>query len=370
MTAVSASFVMPDLRPSPGYTDAEKLRDAPPLEAVFQAPSADEAGRLQAQRRLVPTLLLEDAVRTLMRLGLALDDLRVVPVGIERSWRGEVVGQWPAPGETVQPGTSVLLFVTLAGLQHRLPDGILPSPASRDPKHGPAIDASEAADELLLEHRELDAARRFLQILDGFMGRARAWLYQLQDACDGAGAAEPMARHLLEVVGLGGLPADDESAIWLSGSLFELPSSLAVPEPTGELLTALLQEDTRIVDGPPVRVGIPHEFQNRLGARNSRLGRDLVAGREFLDARPSVAILAGPEPAPEARAAVVEGDRRRRAEAWSDATLPSREKPRLRHALLGRDRLMRLGRDSANAVLGVTTYTRAPRPGAATREAP
>ncbi|PYS96128.1 MAG: hypothetical protein DMF50_05900 [Acidobacteria bacterium] len=355
---MAASFVMPDLRPAVGYMDPEKLRDAPSLEAVFQVPSADEAGRLQAERRLVPTLRLEDAVRSLVRLGAEIDTLRVVPVGIERSWRGEVVGQWPAPGATVAPGTNVLLFVTLPGLQHRLPDGILPSPATRDARHGPAIDASEAADELLLEHRELDPGRRFLQILDGWTARARVHLYQLQDAYDGAGAAEPLARHLLDVVGLGALPADEESAVWLSGALYHMPSTVAVAEPTGELLTAVLQESAHVVEGPPASIDIPEEFQHRLGVRNSRLGRDFVAGRTFLDARPSVTVVSGPEAAPEARAAVVESDRRHKAEAWNEAVLPSREKPQVRHAVVARDRLMRLGRASANAVLGVTTYPR------------
>jgi Type VI secretion, TssG len=359
------SFTMPDLRPSPGYMDPEKLRDAPPLDAVFQAPSADQAGRLQAQRRLVPTLRLEDAMRTLLHLGAALEAVRVVPVGIERSWRGEVVGQSPAPGAMVEPGTPIVLFVTLAGLQDRLPDGFLPSQESRDGRRGPAIDASEAADELMLEHRELDPGRRLLQILDGWMGRARTCLYQIQDAYDGAGSAEPLARYLLEVVGLGRLPADEESAVWLSGTLCHLPSAVAVPAPTGELLTAVLEERARVVEGPPARVEIPDELRNRLGSRNSRLGRDLVPGRAFLDARPSVTVVAGPEAAPEARAAVVESARRARAESWGEAMLPSREKPVMRHAVVPRDRLMRLGRTAANAVLGVTTY-----PGRAPDEAP
>jgi hypothetical protein len=355
MTPVSASFLMPDLQPDPGYVDLEKQHRAPPLDAVFQAPTADQAGRLQAQRRLVPSLRLEDALRSLLRLGAVLECIHVVPVGIERSWRGEVVGQWPAPGVQVEPGTKILLFVTLPGLQDRLPDGILPSPASRDPHHAPAIDPTEASDELLLEHRELDPGRRFLQIVDGWMGRARAHLLRLQDAYDGAGPAEPLARYLLDVVGLADLPADEESAVWLSGTLGRLPGAVAVPDPTGEMLTALLEEPTRIAEGPPAAIDVPEEFRNCLGSRNSRLGRDFVPGRAFLDARPSVLVVAGPESAPEARAVTVEPDRRRRAAAWNDATLPSRERAAVYHEIELPGRVLRLGRASANAVLGVTT---------------
>ena len=351
-----SAFVMPDLLPQPGYMDLEKLGQAPPLDAVFQAPTADQAGRLQAQRRLVPTLRLEDALRSLIHLGADLECIQVVPVGIERSWKGEVVGQWPAPGAQVERGAGILLFVTLPGLQDRLPDGILPSPASRDPHQAPALDPAEASNELLLEHRELDPGRRFLQILDGWMCRARAHLLRLQDAYDGAGPAEPLARYLMEVVGLGDLPVDEESAVWLSGTLSRLPGAVAVPEPTGELLTALLQEQSRIEEGPPETIDIPEEFRNRLGARNSRLGIDLVPGRAFLDARPSVRVISGPESAPQARTVVVEAGPRHRAEAWSAATLPSREKASVHHELQAPDRRMRLGRSSANAVLGVTTY--------------
>jgi hypothetical protein len=256
----------------------------------------------------------------------------------------------------VEPDAKILLFVTLPGLQDRLPDGILPSPATRDPHQAPALDPAEASNELLLEHRELDPGRRFLQILDGWMSRARAHLLRLQDAYDGAGPAEPLARYLLEVVGLGDLPADEESAVWLSGTLSRLPGAVAVPEPTGEMLTALLEEPTRITEGPPASIEIPAELRNCLGSRNSRLGLDFAPGRAFLDARPSVRLVSGPESAPQARTVVVEREPRRRAEAWSDATLPSRERADMHHEIQAPDRVMRLGRGSANAVLGVTTY--------------
>jgi hypothetical protein len=353
---------MPDLRPSAGFIDTGRLAGAPPLEAVFQAGSAGEASRLQAERRLVPTLRLEDAVRSLTRLGVDLESIRVVPIGIERSWRGEVVGQWPAPGADVHAGTPILLFVTLPGLQDRLPDGILPSPATRDPRHAPAIDPSEAADELLLEHRELDPARRLLQILDGWMGRVRAHLARLQDAYDATGPAGTLARFLLDQVGLGGLPADEERAVWLSGALHRLPGVLAVPGPTGELLTELIDEPVIVVEGAPAAIEIPEEFRCRLGARNTRLGRDLVAGRAFSDARPAATLLAGPESAPEARAAATDPDRRRRAAAWCEAVLPCQGPSAARRELLPGDRRMTLGRRPANSVLGVTTILRQESP--------
>ena len=349
-------FTMPDLQPFRGWVETEKAREGPSLDDVFKASSAGEAAQLAARRRLTPTLSLDDAVRTLTHFGASPDRIRIIPVGIERSWMGEVIGQWPPAGTSVALGTDLVVFVTMAGLQHRLPEGILPSPVAREISAVPWVDSGEATDELLLEYREIDAGRRLLKILDGWLGRARAQLIQLQDAFDGIGAAVPFAQHLLYLVRLDHLPVDDASSIWLSGTLPRLPSSIGVPESTGELLTSVFGGPTRVGEGPPPAIPIPEEFRNRLGSRNSRLGKDLVPGRTFVDGRPSVRVITGPNPALEARAAVVEIARRESIAAWTAATLPSREPATIRHEVVPRDRLFRLGRDAANAVLGVTTY--------------
>jgi hypothetical protein len=169
------TFIMPDLQPYRGWIDPEKNRGGPSLADVFAAPSAGEASRLQDRRRLPPTLSLDDAVRTLTHLGASIEQIQIVPVGIERSWMGEVIGQWPPAGNSVTAGTTLLVFVTLAGLQHRLPAGILPSPVARELSSVPWVDSEEATDELLLEYRETDAGRRLLRSsTDGWVGPGRA----------------------------------------------------------------------------------------------------------------------------------------------------------------------------------------------------
>ena len=95
-------------------------------------PEVPTAGYIPLQVTWV-TSTANAAVASLTRLGVAGKHIEMVPVGPLEGFRGEIVGQVPAPGTTLEAATRVTLYVSRTTLADRLPGSLLePLPNARD----------------------------------------------------------------------------------------------------------------------------------------------------------------------------------------------------------------------------------------------
>ena len=302
-----------------------------------------------------PTSTANAAVASLAQLGVACERVQLVPVGPLESFRGEVVGQVPAPGTTLDDQCEVTLYISRSGVAERLPGALLePLPTAQDEaKH--ALEPGQSDD---YWHRQVQAygsGRRLITVIDRALGRLHRDIGRLSWSLSTLSRDTAFARRALDLVHLGELPLSDEEQVLLSTILQRLPEWLG---PAGGLVTVLEQflgVPVTIQERPGPMLEIPIAERRPLGTGQCRLGGELALGPRFRDSRPTIRVAMGPLSV--AEFVVLDQDPRWRAKvaALMAVAGPAACDTDFELVLQGSDRAACLG-DPFRGVLGRTTY--------------
>ena len=246
-----------------------------------------------------PTSTVDAAVASLGQLGVAGERVQLVPVGPLESFRGEIVGQVPAPGAPLDDHDEITFYVSRGGIAERLPGALLePLPTAQDEaKH--AIEPGQSEDYWQRQVQAYGSGRRLVTVIDRALGRLHRAIGRLSWSLSCLSRDTSFARRALDLVHLGELPLSDEEQVLLSTILQRLPEWLG---PAGGLVTMLEQflgVPVTVQERPGPLLELPAAECRPLGTAQCRLGGALALGPRFHDSRPTIHVSVGPLPVAE-----------------------------------------------------------------------
>jgi len=241
------------------------------------------------------------ALTLLMKLGIDIHRVHIKAVGEHRNYLGEILGQEPAAGKTVDESTNVVLEVGFPSAVDWLPYqffyGWRGAQAGvrvweEDARHLMApFDGSVIRYGAVATHEQLEYSLALVN-LDYLLRYLKLFNFSLAE------------------------PPDDirEPLIWaaiMSGFHFWAGN----PDFVARVLHALFGFDFRFVENVTAQYDIPNELQCRLGRKNSRAGGDFIVGRTFRECDSSYELLiSGVKP--DEVAALLPGKPKRRKIEW------------------------------------------------------
>lgn len=246
-----------------------------------------------------PTSTASAAVASLAQLGVASERVQFVPVGTLESFRGEIVGQVPAPGAPLDDQGEITLYISRGGIAERLPGDLLePLPTAQDEaKH--ALEPGQSEDYWPRQVQAYGSGRQLVTVLDRALGRLHRDIGRLSWSLSSLSRDTAFARRALELVHLAELPLTEAEQVLLATILQRLPEWLG---PTGGLVTLLEQflgVPVSVHEHPGPLLELPADERRPLGTAECRLGGSLALGPHFRDSRPTVHVAIGPLPVAE-----------------------------------------------------------------------
>lgn len=347
---------MPDLQRASfvGYASGRLSKEDE--KAWWTASSYRDARRFLRKRQLVPALSILDCVEILRRCGIPPERIEIVPVGLGKVWAGEVVGQYPAPGERVGEKDPVRLFVSHPALEDRFPEGFI-GRGRRSPDQGGRESGSTAySHPLERARREESAAQRLLRVLEAALWQPRMELLRLEGTFQGSIADPALAGVLIRVLGLDpqGIAADRQG--WLAGQLWRVGRAGGPKEAVSALLCELLGLPVQVATIPAPPADLHERERTPLGSQTCRLGAGAILGTRLDDPSEAVEIRVGPLEPEKAVRFYRSRQARETLQRWALALLPADRPFRVRILLGDCPRQTRLGAEPAENVLGLTAY--------------
>ena len=213
--------------------------------------------------------LYTTALTTLIRLGVDLDRVELLAVGMHEAYRGEIMTQEPAAGEEITPRTTIRLEVAFESAVDILPyQFFFGFDNSRDSSGEWEMDARRLMaplDAAVIRRRGLEDFRRLSFTL------AQSDRIQL--------------KRLFDLFEFDSKLAGDsfrERALWVA--LLPLFHHWAG---NGEMVARMIQAvfgyPCEIHESVKSSTAIPTSLQTRLGTSNNSLGYDMIAGESFTD---------------------------------------------------------------------------------------
>ncbi len=301
-----------------------------------------------------PTPTVDLALSALERLGVAWERVELVPVSPLESFKGEVVGQVPHPGETVGDRDIVTFFVARDGLAERLPHEYLePLPTTQDEAHV-AIEPGQVMEFWERQVTAYGPGRQFISVLDKALNRLDAATGRVGVGLGATSDDPAYFRRVLEIVGYDDLPLSDAEASYVASQMYRLYEDFG-PRPGMErLMGDLLGLPVTVEEAPGPWVEVPADDLPRLGQASSRIGHGAL-GRRFQDPQPTLVAHVGPVPLAQHRALDSDPQWHARVRAFLDILAPAGCATDYRLQLHRADRGGRLG-DRLRARLGRSTY--------------
>lgn len=302
-----------------------------------------------------PTSTVDAAVASLVQLGVAGERVQLVPVGPLESYRGEIVGQVPAPGMPLNELGDVTLYVSREGLAERLPGALLePLPSTQD-ETNQAIEPGQSEDYWQRQVSAYGSGRQFVTVIDRALNRLHRDIGRLSWSLSSLSRDTTFARHALDLVHLGELPLTARERVLLATILQRLPEWIG---PTGGIATVLEQflgVPVTIRDLPGPMLETPVVERRPLGTNRCRIGGELTLGPRFRDPQSTLRVAVGPLPLAEFVALDRDVRWRAKVDALLSITGPAACDTDLALVLQESDRAARLA-DPLRGVLGRTTY--------------
>ena len=333
-----------------------------------------------ALRFFMPDLLaerpgdaVESAVLSLVEMGADRQQIEMIPVGIFRRYRGQILGFYPAAGSEVRDGDPVRIYLAERGIADRLPEGMLVAlpdegrPESIfDTENGgllrelPVDDAPDGSpgrgyDPEELFRRQLDGGRQLLRLLDRVLRRARRDILLSRQSLKFLVNDPMFARRLLSLLYLESLDSGDETAVYAAASLAGFQDAVGTLDEAAAFLGMLFHVEMKAEEAPAGMIPIPPPIRLKLGGANARLGRNSIPGRHFRDPRPAVVLKVGPMGAAEAARCYQDSRSRRALNRAAAAMVPASRPFRTVYDVLPEEREARPG-VAAHALLGQTSY--------------
>jgi hypothetical protein len=279
------------------------------------------------------------ALLLLERLGVDLSRIDLKAVGPFENYRGEIQEQFPEPGRQLKPVERVALSVGFFGCVDYLPYQVY---------YGlPGISA-------LGGETWEDRARSLMSPFDATTVRTHVELLGLKRCYSGGLVNQYFVNGLLDLFKLP--PHRErmtaaETMFWLAllPSYHEWSGNA---ECVGEMLEAVFELPVQICEHAESSADIPEEIQSRLGERHSHLGDDFISGGSITDYDSAYEVIIGdiePEDVPQW---LPGGDRRTELDRLITMCMPEYLEARV--VLDVKRRPVRLGRESAEAYLGVS----------------
>lgn len=244
----------------------------------------------------IPTPSVAAAVASLQALGVDPQRVETVPVSPLESFRGEVVGQVPAPGTPLDDRSEVVLFVARDGLAERLPQGFLePLPTTQDHANV-SIEPGQTLDFYERQVAAYGPGRRFVTVIDRALGRLDRDLERLLDGLSVVGADASFARRALGFLELHDLPLEDREAVFLAAELQRLHRWVGPTAGIETVLAQFLGMPLSLVEQPGPRLRAPAPLRAPLGGGKARLGEGAWLGPDFDDPATTLLVRVGPLP--------------------------------------------------------------------------
>lgn len=303
-----------------------------------------------------PTPTVAAALEGLTALGVDPERVEIVPVSPLESFKGEIVGQVPHPGDELVPGASVTLFVSRDGLSERLPHGLLePLPTTQDELHV-TLEPGTVPEFWERQVAAYAPGRRFVTVIDRALARLSRDIARVETALWPLGHDASLPRGLFEMLDLPDLDLSDDEAFWLALRLHVLPQQIGPSDALASLLGEFLDLPVHCEWAPGAEVELEASDRAPLGTRFARLGESLALGPRFVDRTPCLRVRIGPVSAVEHRA--FDSDPRwwKRIRGLVDLCLPAEMSAEVKLELSRADRGLALG-DPLSARLGRSSYT-------------
>lgn len=216
------------------------------------------------------------ALNLLIKAGIDLATVHILPVGEYKNYRGEIHGQKPAPGARLGPGTQIELEVGVPAAIDQLPYQFFYG------LHGRFSRGSDWE----------DRARRLLAPFDSPAVRyqARSLRQTLK-----FNFAMPDRKQIDRFLGLFDFALEPdcgpaEALVWAT-LLPAFHRWAGNPDGVAKILEHLFGFKFEIIENITSEFEIPESIQYRLGEKTGRLGRETILGRSFVESDSTYQVL-------------------------------------------------------------------------------
>jgi len=241
-----------------------------------------------------PTSTADAAVASLTRLGVAGERVDLVPVGPLEGFRGEIVGQVPAPGAILDTTTRITLYVSHNTLSDRLPGSLLePLPSARDEARQ-TLEPGQAVDYWQRQVAAYGPGRQLLGVMELATQSLRRDVGRVGWSLASLSQDTTYAEQVLNLVHLADLDLSPEEKVFLATALQRMPDRVGTVSGLEKLLTSFLGVQVTTRERPGPELVVPRSEQRPLGTEGCRLGGSLALGPRFRDSRPTLLLVVGP----------------------------------------------------------------------------
>jgi hypothetical protein len=281
------------------------------------------------------------AVLWLRKLGVEPENLRLFFGGPFESYKGEITGQVPTPGEVAAFG-KIQLEVASASLVDQLPFSVFLDPNKKQED----VERTES------KSRELFAA------FDSMLAKTTVALEFIRLTYEYV-LSETSFTQLL--IGAFGFPQEGWNSEEVLSWMFLLPGFhqwAGTIWGTSQVLSIFVRAPVRIRENQRGENHLPIDLQSLLGKRYNRLGSDWSLGAGFSECDTTFLVVIGPISASEARDFRPQGRKRRKLELVLMHCVPGQLRWITRVRLKPQEKNFTLGENTSNSVLGYSTYLR------------
>lgn len=279
------------------------------------------------------------ALNTLARMGVDLTQVDLIAIGTHENYRGEVHNQEPARGTALGPQTQIRLRIGASSAVDYMPYQFFYG------LHGVTRRVEKWEDK----------ARAFMAPFDAALIRYTAKCHQ-EALKYGSGLAE--RRQIIRFLKLFEFEVDaylpENELLILASLLPQYQYWSGNPEFLVQVLSLMLPFSFEVTENVRNRYDIPADIQTRVGTANTRLGKETVLGRSFVEGDSTYRVTVSGV-SPERAAELVPGRPLRKKLEWLlERCMPSHSDYQIEIQV---DRnAARLGKESPSARLGYSVY--------------
>lgn len=276
----------------------------------------------------------------LKRVGVALENVRLLLNGEFENYKGEIIHQLPPPGEEIDPSAVMLLVVGCSSMVDQLPPSLFFVPRKR------YVDF----DKMELESRKL------FSCFDSMMSKIKATLEYILLVYDSVFLERTFSKRF---IGAFGFPEDGWSSEELFFWMMLLPGFhrwAGTKKGTEEVLAQFLNTRVRIKENQKGENNLPIELQSLLGERSNRLGLDWFLGNCFSECESSFKVIIGPVSVSQVRDFLPLGPKRKKLDRILNHCVPGQLRWNVALELKQKEKNFTLGETTPNCVLGYSAY--------------
>ncbi len=216
---------------------------------------------------------LKDAYVNLRQRGFPDKDIFIFPQGEFSSFKGEILGHRPEPGDVVSPGERITIIAAVPGICELMPD----------------LFTDHRGDFHDEEFNARGGAKRLFAIFDSAIIKLLCRLEWIRDIYAGVEDSKVLTDYFSTLLDLPERKVPQISPEVLGYVLPSLYGYLGTEEAMRVYLSAVMGLESRIGTGEAQEFDLPPEYLNSIGL-HGRLGSDFFLGARFKGAQPRLEI--------------------------------------------------------------------------------